>query len=122
MKWLCRAERCAMVRRDHGTGKAPVIQTGIQTSHDRQDKMRRENGPRACSARAGLSSIRRVPDDGQDAVVVLDGGVAKVGVELARSELGCCERQAHIVLAAGLAAPDPASTDLDALYDDSEVG
>jgi hypothetical protein len=80
--------------------------------------MGQENDARACSARAGLSSIRRVPDHGEDAVVVLDRRVAKVGVEPSRSELGSRERQAHIVLAAGLAAPDSASTDLDALGDD----
>jgi hypothetical protein len=81
-------------------------------------KMRRENGPRAHRVRAGLTVIRRVPEQGEDAVVVLAGGAAEIGVELERSELGCREREAHIVLAAVLAAPDPASTDLDALGDD----
>src|SRR5439155_26013090 len=73
--------------------------------------------------RGGRTSlVRRVPDHGEDAVVVLAGRAAEVGVQLARSELGRCERQTHIVLAAGLTAPDPARTDLDALRDDPEVG
>jgi hypothetical protein len=83
--------------------------------------MRRENGP-ALIARGRPYLVCRVPDHGEDAVFVLAGGTAEVGVEPSRSELGSRERQAHIVLAAGLAAPDPASTDLDALGDDPEVG
>jgi hypothetical protein len=79
--------------------------------------MRRENGP-VLIARGRPYLVCRVPDHGEDAVVVLAGGTAEVGVEPSRSELGSRERQAHILLA----APDPASTDLDALGDDPEVG
>src|SRR4051812_47066054 len=68
-----------------------------------------------------LPLVRRVPDHGKDAVVVLAGGAAEIGVKLARAELGGCERQAHILLAAVLAAPDPARADLDALGHDPEV-
>jgi hypothetical protein len=38
------------------------------------------------------------------AVVVLAGGAAEIGVELARPELGSCERKAHLLLAGVLAA------------------
>jgi hypothetical protein len=72
----------------------------------------------ALIARGRPYLVCRATDHGEDAVVVLAGGTAEVGVEPSRSELGSRERQAHIVLAAGLAAPDPASTDLDALGDD----
>jgi hypothetical protein len=63
-------------------------------------KMRRENGPPRRSREGRTYLVCRVPYHGEDAVVVLAGGAAEIGVELARSELGCCEHEAHIVLAA----------------------
>ena len=53
--------------------------------------------------------IGRIPDHGKDAVVILAGGAAEVGVELARPEFRGGERQAHIVLAGVFAAVGRAS-------------
>ena len=69
-----------------------------------------------------MTSVCRIPDQGEHAVIVLAGGASEIGVELARSELGRCQREAHILLAAALAATDPARPDLDVLGQDAEVG
>jgi hypothetical protein len=59
--------------------------------------------------------LRRVPDDGVDAVIVLAGGAAKIGVELLGAESGIGQAQRDIVFAGGLALlvqPPPISTAL----------
>jgi hypothetical protein len=57
--------------------------------------------------------VGRVPDDGEHILVVLAGGFAEIGVELARSEFGCREAERDVFLAGNLALahhPAPIST------------
>ena len=58
-------------------------------------------------------SVDRVPDQGEDIVVILAGRAAKVDVDAARSELGGGEAQRDIVLAGLLAGLDPARAQFD---------
>jgi hypothetical protein len=114
-----RKTRCGARRRAYSA----MIAARHRPRHcdDARRRLRRERGPRAW--RGGrLPSVGGIPDDGKDAVIILAGGAAEIGIDLARSELGCGQRQAHIILAAGFPAPGPACADLDALGDDAEVG
>ena len=67
-----------------------------------------------------MALVCRIPDQGKHAIVILAGGATEIGVELARTEFGRCERQAHIFLAAALATADPACPDLNALGQDDD--
>src|SRR5688572_26968461 len=69
----------------------------------------------------GRVSVGGVPDHREGVVVVLTGGPAEIGVELARPELGCRQAQAHVFLARALAGFDPGCADLDALGQHPEV-
>ena len=72
----------------------------------------------ARSAGNGVVLVGRIPDHGQHLSLILFGGTGEIGVELARYKRGSHEREAHIVLAAVLAATDPARFDPDALGDE----
>jgi len=87
-----------MVRRRRTSRQRPTHSTSDPTRHDRRNKIGRENGPRI-AAGAASPLIGRIPDHGEHAVVVVAGGAAEIGLELARSELGRGKRKAHIILA-----------------------
>src|SRR3546814_8138729 len=72
----------------------------------------RSKSPAPSPARGSSGSVGGVPDDGEGVLVILSGGAAEIGVDLAWSELGCRHAQRHIVLAGAFAGPDPAAADL----------
>ena len=64
----------------------------------------------------------RAPDQRVDVGIGLTRGTAEIGVERLGAELGCRDRQRHVLLAGGLALAQPAGTDLDALRQHAVVG
>ncbi|MCA6110806.1 hypothetical protein [Bradyrhizobium cenepequi] len=59
-----------------------------------------------------MAAVRGILQQDEHAVVILAGGAAEIGVELARTELGRGERQAQIVLAANLTAANRPCADI----------
>ena len=76
-----------------------MAQPGLFASGTSEPIPARGRPPRGAFAKASPASVRRIPDDGKHAVIVLTGGATEIGVELGRPEFRRRERKAHVVLA-----------------------
>src|SRR6202012_4661110 len=66
--------------------------------------------------------VRRAPDDGEHAVIVLAGGAAQVGEEALWAETGVGQGKRDVLLAGRLARLDPAGADFDIVAEHPVVG
>jgi hypothetical protein len=61
------------------------------------------------------ASVEGVPDHREDVGIILAGGTAEVGVELARAELGRRQAERDVEGARGAGGADPGAADLDVM-------
>jgi len=68
------------------------------TTHEFVHPSKAKEAPRQGAGRGSQASIGWIPDDGEHVLVVLAGGAAEIGVELARPKFGRCEAQRDVSL------------------------